>query len=94
MSRYEEMLLKMEKIGEDERIALLNRNRGLCICPKCPTYYNCIKENLERLYCWTGKSLCGGDPAGCLCPTCPVAAPMGYSPTYYCTGGLERELRR
>jgi hypothetical protein len=94
MDKYEEMLQKMIRMSPDEKDALLERNRGLCSCPKCPTYTRCMKEKGERMFCWTGKSPCPVNPTGCLCPSCPVAALMGYSKTYYCVNGTEAEVRK
>jgi len=93
MDKYEEMQQKMSQMSTGEKNVILERNRGLCSCPKCPTYNDCMKEKQDRMYCWTGKSPCTVNPTGCLCPACPVAALMGYSHASYCTGGSEREIR-
>lgn len=94
MDKYEEMQRRMSQMNPVEKNALLERNRTLCNCPKCPTYTPCMEEKGERMFCWIGKSTCTVDPTGCLCPSCPVAAIMGYTHTYYCTGGPEQEMRK
>jgi hypothetical protein len=93
MDKYGEMLQRISQMNTDEKNTFVERNRSLCICPKCPSYNGCMKDKQERMFCWAGKSPCLVTPTGCLCPTCPVAAVMGYSHTYYCTGGTEREFR-
>jgi hypothetical protein len=93
MNKYEDMLQRLSLMSPDEKNVFLESNRSLCVCPKCPTYSECMRQKEERMFCWYEKSPCPVTPTGCLCPTCPVAALMGYSHTYYCSGGTERELR-
>jgi hypothetical protein len=93
VGKYEEMLEKIAKMNPDEENTLLERNRNLCNCPRCPSYTPCMQEKKERMFCWAGKSSCAVNQSGCLCPTCPVTAFMGYSYTYFCINGPERDLR-
>jgi len=62
--------------------------QGLCICPDCPTYFDCSEPLAFCLYP-KGKSACITTERGCICPGCPVfsAGNMGFD--LYCTRGSE-----
>ena len=43
-----------------------------CICMKCPTYIQCMKDKNEGLFCARGKSACEVEEEECDCVDCPV----------------------
>ncbi|WAC05055.1 MAG: DUF2769 domain-containing protein [Methanoregula sp.] len=93
MDKFEEMMQKMAKMTDAERTMMMDKNKVLCICGKCPTYNDCAKEKTEILYCVTGKSACTLSKTGCICPACPITPMLGLKHAYYCTNGSEPELR-
>lgn len=93
MDRFEEMLQKTMKMSPGEQKQANEKNRGSCICGKCPSYYDCMREKNELLYCTLGRSPCPVTLTGCLCPACPVTALDGLKHFYFCAKGSEREQR-
>ena len=73
----------MPKVEKND--ANLNR----CFCPKCPSYNECAKGKIERLYCAgeIGKSSCQYKMNGCLCGGCLVHRENGLKAGYYCIKG-------
>ena len=47
-------------------------NREKCICPKCPTYSDCMKDKGEVLFCAKGKTGCEIEEDECICEDCPI----------------------
>ncbi len=95
MDEFEKMIGNLEKLPPEKKKSEVERMKGLCICPDCPTYNVCAGEKRELLYCILGKSpSCIEDELGCICPDCPVAAEADLVNLYYCTQGSEQEMRR
>lgn len=94
MDAFEKMLDDIEKKQGAEKEKEIERLKGLCICPDCPSYNKCAEQQRELLYCFLGKSpQCIKDEQGCTCPQCPVAAEGDLVNLYYCTIGSEKEMR-
>lgn len=93
MDRFEETAAKMAAMPEDELKKMVSALGGKCICGKCPTYNDCMKEKKEALFCALGKSGCTATKKGCLCPACPVTRELGLRHGYYCMQGSEKEIR-
>lgn len=60
-----------------------------CICGKCPTYTNCMKDKMEGLFCGREKSSCDVEKAGCICGQCPLFLEYKLENFYYCLSGAE-----
>ena len=85
---------KFEKMAEEERKKAIKENKKACICPDCPTYNECAKENGELFYCVAGKSrTCIIKESGCICPACPMTETLGLTKDYFCVKGTERQQR-
>lgn len=93
MDTFGEMLEKMMQMGPEEQKAMIEKLKALCICGKCPTYDDCMRQTSELLYCNKGSSVCSVRKTGCICPTCPVSPMLGLKNAYYCARGSEREIR-
>jgi len=93
MDRFEEMAEKMAVMPEDELRKTVSSLMSRCICGKCPTYGECMKERRETLYCALGKTSCAVTRKACLCPACPVTPDLGLKHGYYCIRGSEKEIR-
>jgi hypothetical protein len=94
MDTFEQKMEAMMKMPPDEQAKMVENLRSRCQCPGCPSYNDCAKNAGESLFCSTGKSfMCISNEAGCVCPTCPVAADMGLKYNYFCTRGAEKALR-
>lgn len=93
MDKFEETMQKMAAMSQEEHQAFIGENRKRCICPGCPTFTKCMGDRDERLFCIAGKSSCDVIQLGCICPTCPVAAALGLTHTFYCTDGSEKQRR-
>jgi hypothetical protein len=94
VDKSEEMMQKMMTMTAAESTAMMDKNKALCVCGKCPTYDDCAKGKKEILYCVTGRSDCTLTKKACICPTCPITPMLGLKHAYYCTNGSERELRK
>jgi hypothetical protein len=69
-------------------------NLKKCFCPNCPSYNECAKGKMEKLYCAgeVGKSVCEYKMNGCLCGGCPVHAENNLQAGYYCLNGSADEI--
>lgn len=84
----------MSKMTEAEHMKSIKANKALCMCPNCPTYNECAKEDNELLYCLLGESgTCIIKESGCICPACPVTEKMGFTDEYFCIRGTESKQR-
>ena len=63
--------------------------QGLCICPGCPSYFNC-GEKIAYCMPQAGKSKCIKMEQGCICPGCPIWEQMHFQYNYYCIKGNEK----
>jgi hypothetical protein len=78
----------------DDKTTIIAQNRVKCICPKCPTYNECMRTDDQLIFCLTGRSpTCTFDKKGCLCPACPVARDLHMKRSYYCIRGAEEEQK-
>jgi hypothetical protein len=77
-----------------EKIVVPNtgKNSNRCLCPVCPAYDECMKNNGEILYCSKGATICELDKKGCRCPQCPVQLEYKLVGLFYCEKGAVREL--
>ncbi len=68
------------------RSAAGSRNqRRHCICGKCPTYTECMRESGDLLFCINGKSpACMFEKKECLCPSCTVCGERRLTGEYFC----------
>jgi hypothetical protein len=90
--KYDE-LMAMKEADQEQTIKELKKD---CVCPICPTYNQCSKENKEKLFCILGKSPeCIDTEKGCMCPTCPLAERLeiGIERNFFCIHGSELEQR-
>jgi len=55
-----------------------------CICGKCPTYSQCMKDGMEGLYCARRISDCDIERMGCICGQCPLFMEYDLDKFYYC----------
>lgn len=94
MDKFEETILSMTGMSEDERAEAGRKFAAMCTCPDCPTYNRCAKKANELLFCATGKSfMCISEEKECICPDCPVTPEFGLKHTFYCTKGSEKAQR-
>ena len=96
MDKFEEKLSELEGMSGEDKNSVIEQMQKDCICPICPTYNECAKENNELLFCVLGKSEeCIEKEMGCMCPTCPFAQEYGIGVKYnfYCTRNTELEQR-
>ncbi len=85
---------KLSNVKEGERMTTNKINKSLCICPTCPTYNECAKDNEELLYCVSGRSItCITKESGCICPACKIAENLGLTKDYFCVYGTEKKQR-
>jgi hypothetical protein len=59
--------------------------QGQCICPDCPTYFDCGEPLAFCLY-----EQCIRIERGCICPGCPVYVAGSMEFDLYCTRESER----
>ena len=65
-----------------------------CSCPSCPSYNECAKDKLEKLYCASevGRSTCKYKMNGCVCGSCQVHKDNHLANGYYCLNGSALEI--
>jgi hypothetical protein len=90
MDAFEQwMNMTWEKTAK-ERKEITHKKRESCICPACPTYNRCAREQNELLYCITGKSkLCISEDNWCTCRNCSVTGELGLKYHDFCLKGWE-----
>ena len=95
MDKFETKLNEVMDMSEEDRNAAIEEFKKSCVCPDCPTYTDCARENMEALYCVLGKTSCETQNKGCLCPACPLAQSLevGVERNTYCINGSEMEQR-
>ena len=94
MSIIENILQKGSNIKEEEHMMATKVSKSLCVCPNCPTYNECAKDNEELIYCVLGKSItCVTKESGCICPACKITEKMGLTKDYFCVYGTEKKQR-
>lgn len=96
MDEFEKLLEELSQMSDEDRARKTKELEGDCVCPTCPTYNDCAKEQGEDIFCIIGKSKeCITVTLGCLCPTCPLAQKYGIGLMYnfYCNNGSEKEQR-
>lgn len=72
----------------------IEKCKGMCICPQCPTYTSCALDAKELLFCTQGKSfICISAEKRCICPKCPVAQKLSLKYRFFCTKGAEKAQR-
>lgn len=62
-------------------------NLKKCICMNCPSHNECMKGNMEGLFCARDKSTCDFNQQGCICGECPITTDNQLSSSYYCDSG-------
>jgi hypothetical protein len=92
--KFEQIAKAMKTMTPAEMSAAVEKYKGMCTCPTCPTYTGCAKKANETLFCATGRSfMCITFEKQCICPTCPVTPELGLKNTSYCTKGSEKAQR-
>jgi hypothetical protein len=87
-----ENMMKSISLSSEEKLIVIQRRKGLCICMKCPSYRECGVEEDELAFCSTGKNKeCVAGELGCICGECPVAKELELKHTYYCLKGSENQ---
>lgn len=94
MDAFEQWInMSWEKNAKERRQVTLEKRQS-CLCPACPSYNRCAREQNEMLYCITGKSmLCISRDAGCTCRNCPVTRELGLMYQNFCMSGGEAAQR-
>lgn len=74
-----------------ENVTPMDRDaaNALCVCRRCPTYFDC-GEPLAFCFYDEGASTCITVERGCICPGCPVYRTSKFAFDFYCTEGGER----
>lgn len=65
--------------------------RKRCICLRCPSYAECVRDEKQLLFCIEGKARCSLEKYGCICGDCPVHKSKGFSDYYYCITGKAKK---
>ncbi len=94
MDPFEARCREMAECTPEQRRQMIEEQQSRCICPTCPTYTNCARNNNERLFCDAGYSpRCITFEVSCLCPTCPVHSDLAMKHQVYCIRGAEKAQR-
>lgn len=84
----------MKDMSPKEQGEMIEKLKGSCACPGCPSYNSCAKNAKELLFCAIGKSfMCISENKGCNCPSCPVTGQLGLKYSSFCTRSSEKALR-
>jgi aldose sugar dehydrogenase len=67
------------------------QNAQKCLCPECPVYNECMKENNELFFCSRGESTCEFEKWGCKCSKCPIESEYKLVGLFYCEKGAVRK---
>jgi len=78
MDKFEQMMKDVKGTSHGQLDQDMEKYKGMCICPKCPTHTTCAKDAKERVFCLVGKSfMCISEQKACICPTCPLTPELG-----------------
>ena len=55
MDKFEQMMKDVKGKTPSELAKEMEKYKGVCICPKCPTHNACAKNAKEMLFCITGQ---------------------------------------
>jgi hypothetical protein len=91
MDVWEEKMIKMMAMPEEEQTRHRRKLMNMCICRDCPSYKG--TGETQVLFCSVGKSSVIAEERGCTCGGCPVTPQMGLTKLYYCTKGNEAQQR-
>lgn len=69
------------------RPEVTDANKSKCLCPTCPTYNSCMRDNGEGMFCGNGNTECDPKQQGCMCADCAVFAQYNLSGGYFCVEG-------
>lgn len=97
MDKFTEIYNELKELSDEEREKKIKELEPECVCPLCPTYNQCAKEEEENVFCLTNRSeKCITNERGCMCPTCPLANKLGIGVMYnfFCLRGTESEQRK
>lgn len=61
-------------------------NLKKCVCGSCPSHNECMKGNMEGLFCARVKTGCNFEEKGCTCGGCPITSENSLTGSYYCSG--------
>jgi hypothetical protein len=68
--------------------------KSQCICPDCPSFNECARDEKEILYCIYGRSFtCVTEDLGCICPGCPLITDLGLVNLTFCLHGSKQAQR-
>lgn len=76
--------MKPERLGEKVKVPDTKENLMKCICGRCPSYNECMKEKMDGLFCARGKTDCALTRAGCICGECALYTEYQLSGGYFC----------
>jgi len=94
MDKFEGFQKNIAAMGAKQRAITIAEQKDLCVCGRCPTYNECMREKGEIFYCMTGSSpVCTFEKKACICPACPVKVSLGLQKSYFCIRGSEQDQR-
>jgi len=94
MDKFEEFQKNLAGMDATQRAITIAEQKDLCVCGRCPTYNECMRENGEMISCINGRSpVCTFDKKACMCLTCPVKFSRGLRNAYFCIRGAEQDQR-
>jgi hypothetical protein len=95
MDTFEEFEKNVAAMDPARREKILAEQKDRCVCGRCPTYNECMREKGEIFYCITGRSpVCTFEKKACICPICPVTTALGLRKAYFCIRGSEQDQRQ
>ena len=94
MDKFEQMMKDVKGTSPAQLDKDMEKYKGICNCPKCPTHTICAKNAKEQVFCLVGKSfMCISDQKVCICPTCPLTQEFVLKHTSFCIKGAEKAQR-
>jgi hypothetical protein len=94
MDKLEKAVDQMSKMPEKQRNSLIEmEKKKVCICRRCPSYSECMKDSNEGFFCILGKSDCKINVDTCMCTGCPAYQSFKLKNDFYCVAGSEMNLR-
>lgn len=78
----------MKKSPGNQIVPDTEENAQKCLCPECPIYNECMKEEKGLLFCARGISNCDFEKLGCKCLMCPIEIEYRLVGLFYCEKGV------
>ena len=94
MDMFDQTMKMMSDMSAEEKMNKMQMYMSMCECPKCPSFMDCSKTDMDAMFCLKGPSMmCGDKMMDCSCMSCQVENSLMMKDKMYCMNGSEFQNR-